>query len=311
MTACVILTISLLGAELALSANQSPAASRLPAPNQVEAAPPRLTLPAEGNVPVAIVLGKDAEVLDFCGPLEVFASTMTPSGKAVFQPYLVAETTEPVRVSAGMTVIPRYSFKTAPTPKVIVIPAMNPEAVTVEMLDWIRRSSKEADVTMSVCNGVFTLAKTGLLDGRKATSHHSGYFRLAATFPKLHLIRGARYVEDGKFACAGGVSSGIDLALRVVERYQGRKGAQEVADFIEYQGKGWLDPRSASPYATITVSSNDYPRCPLCGMECDKTLTYVYKGKTYFFCCESDKKLFIENLNLVDRFAEEVLPTNH
>lgn len=272
---------------------------------------PKLSLPVEGNIPVAIVVGKGAEVLDFCGPLEVFAGAMTSAGKAVFQPYLVAETTEPVRVSAGMTVIPRYSFKTAPTPKVIVIPAMNFDAVTVEMLDWIRRSSKEADVTMSVCNGVFTLAKTGLLDGRKATAHHSGYFRLAATFPKIQLIRGARYVEDGEYACAGGVSAGIDLALRVVERYQGRKGAQEVADFIEYQGKGWLDPHSASPYATITVSSDDHPRCPLCGMECDKSLSHLYKGKTYYFCCESDKKLFVDNLNLVDRFAEEALPNKH
>jgi putative intracellular protease/amidase/YHS domain-containing protein len=272
---------------------------------------PKLNLPTEGLLPVAIVVGKGAEVLDFCGPLEVFANAMTHDGKAAFAPFLVAESEKPVQVSGGMTVVPKYSFKNSPMPKIIVIPAMSDEAASAEMLDWIRKASQSTDVTMSVCNGVFILAKTGLLDGRRATAHHSGYFRLAAIFPKIQLIRGSRYVEDGKFACAGGVSSGIDLALRIVERYEGREAAQEVADIIEYQGKGWLDPHSATPYSTLEVSGEDHPRCPMCGMECDKSISYLYKGKTYYFCSESDKKLFVEHPKLVDQFQRETLETKH
>lgn len=272
---------------------------------------PKLSLPAEGHLPVAIVVGNGAEVLDFCGPLEVFANAMTSGGKAAFDPFLVAELEKPVQVSGGMTVVPKYSFKNAPAPKIIVVPAMSTEAASAEMLDWIRKASQSTDVTMSVCNGVFILAKTGLLDGRRATAHHSGYFRLAATFPKIQLMRGARYVEDGKYACAGGVSSGIDLALRVVERYQGRQAAQEVADIIEYQGKGWLDPHSATPYSTLVVSGEDHPRCPMCGMECDKSISYLYKGKPYYFCSESEEKLFTEHPKLVDQFQEETIQTNH
>jgi putative intracellular protease/amidase/YHS domain-containing protein len=268
---------------------------------------PKLTLPTEGHLPVAIVVGKGAEVLDFCGPLEVFANAMTSGGKAAFDPFLVAASEKPVQVSGGMTVVPKYSFKNAPAPKIIVIPAMSPEAATAEMLDWIRMASQSTDVTMSVCNGVYTLAKTGLLDGRRATAHHNGYFRLAATFPKIQLIRISRYVEDGKFACAGGVSSGIDLALRIVERYRGREAAQEVADYIEYQGKGWLDPHSASPYSTLVVSGENHPLCPLCGMEGDKSISYLYKGKAYYFCSENEKKLFTEHPKLVDQFQEETI----
>jgi len=270
---------------------------------------PKLTLPTEGRLPVAIVVGKGAEVLDFCGPLEVFANAMTSGGQAAFDPFLVSESEKPVQVSGGMTVVPKYSFKNAPMPKIIVIPAMSDEAASAEMLDWIRKASQSTDVTMSVCNGVFVLAKTGLLDGRRATAHHSGYFRLAATFPKIQLIRGSRYVEDGKYACAGGVSSGIDLALRIVERYEGREAAQEVADIIEYQGKGWLNPLSVTPYATLVVSGEDHPRCPMCGMECDKSISYLYKGKTYYFCSESDKQLFVEHPKLVDQFQKETLET--
>ena len=293
------------------SAIANPAASRdaESSPRQTEL--PKLTLPAEGRLPVAIVVGKGAEVLDFCGPFEVFANAMTSGGKAAFDPYLVAESEKPVEVSGGMTVVPKYSFKNAPAPKIIVIPAMSTESASAEMLDWIRKVSPSTDVTMSVCNGVFILAQSGLLDGKRATAHHSGYFRLAAKYPKIELIRKARYVEDGKFACAGGVSSGIDLALRIVERYQGHEAAQEVADIIEYQGKGWLDPHSVTPYATIAVSGDEHPRCPMCGMECDKSISYVYKGKTYYFCSESDKQLFVEHPKLVDQFQKESSMSNH
>jgi putative intracellular protease/amidase/YHS domain-containing protein len=290
-------------------ANPSPAKERDSLQPKQEL--PKLTLPAEGHLPVAIVVGKGAEVLDFCGPFEVFANAMTHDGKVAFAPFLVAESEKPVQVSGGMTVVPKYSFKNAPLPKIIVIPAMHDEAASAEMLDWIRKVSPSTDVTMSVCNGVFILAQSGLLDGKRAAAHHSGYFRLAANYPKIELIREARYVEDGKFACAGGVSSGIDLALRIVERYQGREAAQEVADIIEYQGKGWLDPHSVTPYATIAVSCDEHPRCPMCGMECDKSISYVYKGKTYYFCSESDKQLFVEHPKLVDQFQKESSMSNH
>ncbi len=268
-------------------------------------APSSLPVPPVGKIPVAFVLGKDAEVLDFCGPLEVFAQAYTRDGKALFAPYVVAAALEPVRVGGGMKVIPDHTFRTAPPPKLIVIPAMSLDAATPEMIEWIRKSSKSTDVTMSVCNGAFVLAKTGLLSGKRATAHHGGYFRFAAMYPEVRLKRGARFVEDGNIATAGGVSAGMDLALRVVERYLGRAGAEQVADGIEYQGKGWLNPDSNEAYVTMPVLDDNHPLCPLCLMNGDRSIKTEYKRKTYYCCSEGEKQFFDMHLDMFERFLAE------
>ncbi len=264
-----------------------------------------LAVPAGGKIPVAIVIGKNAEVLDFTGPLEVFAQAYTQDGKPLFAPYMVAAALEPVTVGGGMKVVPDHTFKTAPAPKVIVIPAMDMAAATTEMIEWIREASKSTDVTMSVCNGAFVLAKTGLLSGKQATAHHGGYIRFAAMYPDVRLKRGARFVEDGNVATAGGVSSGIDLALRVVERYVGREIATQVAGGIEYQGKGWLNPDSNEAYATMPVLDDNRPLCPLCLMLGDRSIKSGYKGKIYYFCSEDEKAFFDKHLDVFERFLAE------
>ncbi len=261
--------------------------------------------PGSGWLPAAFVLGPDAVVLDFCGPLEVFSDTSTKDGKPLFSPYMVGATKDPVTVGGGMKVVPDYTFKTAPQPKVIVIPAMDRATASLDMYEWIRTASKATDVTMSVCNGVFVLAKTGLLSGKSATSHHGGYFSFAAEFPDVHLRRGARFVEEGNLASAGGVSSGIDLALRVVERYLGREAAVGVADVMEYQGKGWLNPDSNEAYAKLPVSTEEHPMCPVCVMDADKSIRSSHNGKNYYFCSASDKALFDRHPEIIDRFLAE------
>lgn len=261
-----------------------------------------LPIPAGGEIPVAFVIAQDAEVLDFCGPLEVFASAWK-NDHAVFKPYFVAASMEPVVVGGGMKVVPDYTFTTAPAPRVIVIPAMGGH--TPEMIDWIRNASKSTDVTMSVCNGAFVLAKTGLLDGRPATAHHGGYFRFAGMFPRVHLKRGARFVEDGNLASAGGISSGIDLALRVVERYVGREDTRAIVDGMEYQGTGWLDPGSNAAYGRLPVSTAEAPVCPLCQMNADKSIHSEFKGTTYYFCSASEKTFFDEHPEVMERFLAE------
>jgi transcriptional regulator GlxA family with amidase domain len=90
---------------------------------------------------------------------------------------------------------------------------------------------------MSVCTGAFVLARTGLLDGKRATTHHNSYAAFAAAFPKVDLVRGRRFVEHEHFATAGGLTSGIDLALRVVDRYLGKAGAGATANYLEYASR--------------------------------------------------------------------------
>jgi len=249
--------------------------------------------PAHGSIPVAFVISEGAVVIDFCGPWEVFRDVMVPGrDDQPFRLYTVSDKTTPIQAGGGMKIVPDYTFANAPAPKVIVIPAQSEPSKV--MLEWIRQSSKNTDITMSVCTGAFVLAKTGLLSGKSATTFHGAFKAFAVEFPEIELKRGARFVENGHLATAGGLSSGIDLALRVVERYFGREVAQKTAYNMEYQGQGWMNPDSNQVYATAAISTRDHPLCPVCGMDVDPKSApkSVFKGETYYFCSYDDKKTF-------------------
>jgi YHS domain-containing protein len=113
-------------------------------------------------------------------------------------------------------------------------------------------------------------------------------------FPDIHVKRGVRFVEDGNLASSGGLSCGIDLALRVVERYFGREVASEAAFDLEYQGPGWMDANSNVVYAKMRASDSNHPVCPVCSMSVDTAsgLTTAYQGRTYYFCSPDHKVQF-------------------
>ena len=249
--------------------------------------------PASGSIPVAFVISKGAVVIDFAGPWEVFEGASIPGRGMMdraFEVYTVAETLEAITASGGMKIVPNYTFQNAPQPKVIVIPAQDdsPEP----MLNWIRKATQNSDVTMSVCTGAFVLAATGLLNGKAATTHHSAYSDLAMQFPDIHVKRGARFIEEGNLATSGGLTSGMDLALRVVGRYFGAEAIGETAFQLEYQGQGqgWMDAKSNSIFAV--KSAGDI--CPVCWMKVDRKIapSEVYKGQTHYFCMKKHEVAF-------------------
>jgi transcriptional regulator GlxA family with amidase domain len=265
----------------------------LGSPNTAAATTADRLQPPEGAIPVAFLISDGAVVIDFCGPWEVFANVgLKGSRTSAFRLYTVAETTHPVTASGGMQIVPNFTFATAPAPRVIVIPAQ--DGAGEAALQWIRRASRTTDVTMSVCTGAFVLAETGLLRGKVATTHHSAYTELAMRFPDVHVKRGARFVEAGNLASAGGLSSGIDLALRVVERYFGHDVAVQTADQMEYQGQGWMNPDANAIYRAHRVSTAAHPLCPVCEMDADAASAprSVYRGQTYYFCTPQHKTLF-------------------
>jgi putative intracellular protease/amidase/YHS domain-containing protein len=257
-------------------------------------APSKLKPPADG-IPVAFLISDGAVVIDFCGPWEIFGNVMPGGRMGAFRLYTVSETAKPVTASGGMKIIPDYTLETAPTPKVIVIPAQNNSSEAV--LGWIRKSSKAADVTMSVCTGAYLLAQTGLLAGKAATTHHAAYVDFALKFPDIRVVRGVRFVEDGNLASSGGLFAGMDLALRVVERYYGQEVATQTAYDVEYQSQGWLNPDSNAEYLKVrTTSANNHPLCAVCSMDTDPAIApSVYKGKTYYFCLRAHKAQFDAN----------------
>jgi transcriptional regulator GlxA family with amidase domain len=203
----------------------------------------KLTPPAKGSIPVAVAISEGVTVIDFAGPWEVFQDVWIQSRGASmeeqmpFQLFTVSETTDPVTGSGGLKLVPEFTFKNAPTPKVVVVPAQRGSQALHE---WLRTVSQTTDVTMSVCTGAFQLAKAGLLSGKSATTHHDFIDNLSKQFPGVDVKRGLRFVEGPKIATAGGLSSGIDLALRVVDRYFGREVAQRTATYMEYQSQAWI-----------------------------------------------------------------------
>jgi len=255
------------------------------------AAPNPLTPPANASIPVAFLISEGAVIIDFCGPWEVFERVNIPGRKFdAFSLYTVAESAAPITASGGLKITPNYTIANAPAPKVIVIPAQSPASESTKA--WIRNATKSTDVTMSVCTGAFVLASTGLLSGKSATTHHGAYVDLAMQYPDIHVQRGARFVESGNLASAGGLTSGMDLAFRVVERYFGRDVASQTATLLEYQGQGWLNPNSNAEFAGPIRQSANHPVCAVCGMEIDRSLSSIYKGKTYYFCVKEHKHIF-------------------
>lgn len=208
----------------------------------------RLGPPATGPIDVAFLISEGATVIDFTGPWEVFQDVMvpergsSPEDQMPFRLFTVADGREAVRVTGGMQIVPDHSLADAPPPRVVVVPAMR---ATPAVLDWLRRTSAAADLVMSVCTGAFVLGRAGLLAGKRATTHHDFHDRFARQFPDVTLERGPRFVESApNLATAGGLTSGIDLALRVVERYFGRAVAERTARYMEYQGRGWIAPEA-------------------------------------------------------------------
>jgi transcriptional regulator GlxA family with amidase domain len=252
----------------------------------------RLTMPLEepesGAIRAAFLIGPGAEVVDFAGPWGVFEFVrLGDDRRKPFELYTVAAAPGPVRVSGGMTIVPDYDLGNAPVPDIVVVPAMGSvENFPPETLGWLRRTHERTAVTMSVCNGAFLLGKAGLLDGKSATAHHNGYGSFRAMFPDVNVLRGLRFVDDGRIATAGGLTSGIDLALHIVERYYGRDIAQKTATTLEYQGTGWMCPDSNTQFAERRTGTPEQAMCPVCEMEApkDAPVTREHERITWYFC---------------------------
>jgi len=205
------------------------------APGGGEAAP----LPKRERVKVAFMLGEGAKVIDTAGPWEVFQDTVVQVGgghREAFELYTVAPTEGLLQMTGGLTVKPKYSVKNAPQPNVIVVPA---HKSTEESRNWLREASAGTDVTISICTGAFQLARAGLLKGIPATTHHDFFDSFHEEFPDIELRRGLRFVDSGRIATAGGLTSGIDMALHIVARYFGVETAAATAAYMEYTSDAW------------------------------------------------------------------------
>jgi transcriptional regulator GlxA family with amidase domain len=193
-------------------------------------------LPRRRRIRVAFLIGEHANVIDTAGPWEVFQDTMLANHQHPFRLYTVAPTRELVTMTGGLKVQPHHTIDNAPQPHVIVVPA---HRATDASRAWLRKASANTDVTLSVCTGAFQLARAGLLEGLAATTHHQFWDAFAEEFPDIELRRGLRFVDSGRIATAGGLTSGIDMALHIVQRYFGEAVAEATARYMEHDSEAW------------------------------------------------------------------------
>ena len=189
---------------------------------------------------VAILIFNDVEVLDFCGPFEVFSVTKRRDKIIPFNVYTVAEKLEPIIARNDLSVNPKYTISDCPQPDILLIPGgygARREMNNKILIDWIRKCSQKAELVLSVCTGALILAKAGLLEDLEATTHHEAIDLLKEIAPKTTVKEGKRFVDNGKIILAAGVSAGIDMSLYVVAKLLGKEHALKTAKTIEYNWK--------------------------------------------------------------------------
>jgi transcriptional regulator GlxA family with amidase domain len=186
---------------------------------------------------LAVLVFDDVEVLDFCGPFEVFSVASRFTDPPAFQVATVAEKSGPVLTRGGLSVNPHRRLAECPPADVLLIPGgqgARREMHNPALIDWIKQASAKAELVLSVCTGALLLAKAGLLDGLAATTHHGAIDLLRQTAPRTEIHADRRFVDNGRVVCSAGIAAGIDMSLHVVGRLLGEEVAAQTARQMEY-----------------------------------------------------------------------------
>ena len=196
------------------------------------------------KINVGILIFDEVEVLDFAGPFEVFSRTRLLKGaesrrsndSAPFNPFTVSMNTNPLTATGGLKIISDYTIKDCPNIDILVVPGgfgtrtlLNNE----NLLSWIKSISDQAKITSSVCTGSLLLAKAGLLEDKRATTHWGAIEALKSISKDIQVIDNRRIVND-EIITSAGVSSGIDMAFMIVENLYGEQVASDTAKYIEF-----------------------------------------------------------------------------
>lgn len=193
---------------------------------------------------IGAVLFPGFELLDIYGPLEMFG--MLRERVAVT---MLAETAGPVSSNQGPKGVADAALADVSDLDLLVIPGGWGTRALVQnqpFLDVLPARAKEARYVATICTGSALLAKTGLLDGRQATTNKLAYDWVTSQGPQVKWIRAARWVEDGPFFTSSGVSAGMDMSLGLIQHIFGREMSLQVSRWAEYE---WHEDKSRDPFA--------------------------------------------------------------
>lgn len=190
---------------------------------------------AGGSLPLRsiVVVGYDGvEALDLFGPLETFARTRDRNGKSLYEARVISPNGRTFITESGVRINPHCSWLEIDGGDSLIIPGgvgIRSAPVSQMSARWIAKKAGCFRRVAAVCTGVFALAESGLLNGRRATTHWAFADEVAAKYPLVKLDPDSLFVSDGKFFTSAGVTAGIDLALALIEADCGRACATTTA----------------------------------------------------------------------------------
>lgn len=188
---------------------------------------------------LGIVIFDDVEVLDFAGPFEVFSVTNEHNNNDLFNVILISVNEEIINAKNGLKVVSDCSINDVNNLDILLIPGgqgARPLVYNSEFIHWVQSISKNCELVLSVCTGALILAKAGILNGLKATTHHQAYGELRQLVANTEIIEGdKRFVDNGKVITSGGISAGIDMSFHVIDRFFGKEVSDKTANYMEYR----------------------------------------------------------------------------
>lgn len=195
---------------------------------------------------IGVVLFEDFELLDVFGPLEMFGNY--PEN---FKIVMVAEKPGFVSSAQGPQSKVEQVFSDDIQYDILLVPGGQGTRAEVNnpvLLDWLVAQARGAEYVTSVCTGSAILAKTGLLDGLRATGNKMNFSFVMSQGPRVDWVKEARWVEQDKFFTSSGVSAGMDMSLGLIEKILGKEAAKQSAIWAEYD---WHEDASWDPFAKI------------------------------------------------------------
>jgi len=186
---------------------------------------------------VALLLFPEVEVLDFAGPFEVFSVTDELSDHTAFAVSNVASTPT-VKARNGLRVVADHTLESCPHADILIVPGGFGTRALLQQPDilaWVRTRATAAERVMSVCTGSLVLAKAGLLDGLRITTHHQVLPMLTELAPRSTVDPTRRFHDNGHILTAAGISAGIDCSLHLVGQLLGKDTAAKTAAYMEYE----------------------------------------------------------------------------
>ena len=206
--------------------------------------------PAMGTPTKKLALGmvvfEGFELLDVFGPLEMFGGV-----RDKVDIYIIAERMGPVKSSAGPAVVVDRTMADAGALDIVMIPGGGGTRREVNNAAFLASFKALAEATpqvATICTGSAVLARTGLLDGIKATTNKRAYAWATSQGAKVNWVPEARWVEDGKYFSSSGISAGMDMALGLIAKLFGRETAERVANGTEYH---WNSDSHVDPFAKM------------------------------------------------------------